>query len=128
MGRQSWRGQYWRVGYALADGMDVVHACGIKPQSITLIGGGARSAYWRQMLADISGQQLDYRTGGDVGPALGAARLAQLAVHGEADRAGLLTPLPLEQAHRPDDRRVAHYAPQRETFRQIYQQLKPLMS
>ncbi|MGW8091833.1 hypothetical protein ACWGWN_04420, partial [Klebsiella pneumoniae] len=23
---------------------------------------------------------------------------------------------------------VAHYAPQRETFRQIYQQLKPLMS
>jgi hypothetical protein len=60
------------VGYALADGMDVVHACGVKPQSITLIGGGARSAYWRQMLADISGQQLDYRTGGDVGPALGA--------------------------------------------------------
>ena len=115
------------VGYALADGMDVVHACGIKPQSITLIGGGARSAYWRQMLADISGLQLDYRTGGDVGPALGAARLAQLAVHDEADRPGLLKPLPLEQAHRPDDRRVAHYAPQRETFRQIYQQLKPLM-
>jgi xylulokinase len=49
-------------------------------------------------------------------------------VHDEADRAGLLKPLPLEQAHRPDDRRVAHYAPQRETFRQIYQQLKPLMS
>lgn len=73
MGRQSWRGRCWRVGYALADGMDVVHACGIKPQSITLIGGGARSAYWRQMLADISGLQLDYRTGGDVGPALGAA-------------------------------------------------------
>jgi xylulokinase len=47
-------------------------------------------------------------------------------VHDEADRAGLLKPLPLEQAHRPDDRRVAHY--QRETFRQIYQQLKPLMS
>ena len=36
--------------------MDVVHACGIKPQSVTLIGGGARSEYWRQMLADISGQ------------------------------------------------------------------------
>lgn len=52
------------VGYALADGMDVVHACGIKPQSVTLIGGGVRSEYWRQMLADISGQQLDYRTGG----------------------------------------------------------------
>ena len=29
------------VGYALADGMDVVHACGVTPKSITLIGGGA---------------------------------------------------------------------------------------
>ena len=93
-------------------------------RQLICFGGGARSAYWRQMLADISGLQLDYRTGGDVGPALGAARLAQLAVHDEADRPGLLKPLPLEQ----DDRRVAHYAPQRETFRQIYQQLKPLMS
>ncbi len=43
----------------LADGMDVVHACGIKPQSVTsLVRGGARSGCWRQMLADISGQQL----------------------------------------------------------------------
>jgi xylulokinase len=30
------------VGYALADGMDVVHACGVKPESVTLIGGGAQ--------------------------------------------------------------------------------------
>jgi xylulokinase len=28
--------------------MDVVHECGLKPTSITLIGGGARSAYWRE--------------------------------------------------------------------------------
>lgn len=69
------------VGFALADGMDVVHACGVLPASITLIGGGARSEYWRQMLSDISGLQLDYRTGGDVGPALGAARLAQIAMN-----------------------------------------------
>lgn len=30
------------MGYALADGIDVVHACGVKPVSVTLIGGGAR--------------------------------------------------------------------------------------
>ncbi|HCM6939071.1 TPA: xylulokinase [Klebsiella aerogenes] len=116
------------VGYALADGMDVVHSCGVKPESVTLIGGGARSAYWRQMLADISGQQLNFRTGGDVGPALGAARLAQLGVHQGAAFSDLLPQLPLEQAHLPDAQRFARYAPRRETFRQIYQQLKPLMS
>ncbi len=82
------------VGYALADGMDVVHACGIKPQSITLIGGGARSAYWRQMLADISGLQLDYRTG-----AMSARRWGRQAGAAGGSRRGrpprLLKPLPL---------------------------------
>ncbi|WP_312690083.1 xylulokinase [Kosakonia sp.] len=116
------------VGYALADGMDVVHSCGVTPQSITLIGGGARSAWWRQMLADISGLQLDYRTGGDVGPALGAARLAQIAVHPHTPLATLLPQLALEQQHVPDAARHAHYVTRRETFRRIYQQLVPLMS
>lgn len=116
------------VGYALADGMDVVHSCGVTPQSITLIGGGARSAWWRQMLANISGLQLDYRTGGDVGPALGAARLAQIAVNPQTPLATLLPQLPIEQQHLPDAERHAHYASRRETFRRIYQQLLPLMS
>ncbi|MGK9175567.1 xylulokinase [Yokenella regensburgei] len=116
------------VGYALADGMDVVHACGVTPQRVTLIGGGARSGYWRQMLADISGQQLDYRTGGDVGPALGAARLAQIALHPDVPPARLLPQLTIEQQHIPDAARHASYQPRRETFRRIYQQLLPLMS
>ena len=116
------------VGYALADGMDVVHSCGVTPQSVTLIGGGARSSYWRQMLADISGQKLDYRTGGDVGPALGAARLAQIALHPGASPASLLPQLAIEQQHVPDATRHAAYQPRRETFRRIYLQLLPLMS
>jgi xylulokinase len=63
-----------------------------------------------------------------VGPALGAARLAQLALHQNSAFSDLLPPLPLEQAHRPNAERFARYAPRRETFRQIYQQLLPLMS
>ena len=115
------------VGYALADGMDAVHECGLQPESITLIGGGARSHYWRQMLADISGLQLDYRTGGDVGPALGAARLAQIALNPQTPLTELLPQLPLEQRHQPDPQQHAHYVEQRKVFRQIYQQLLPLM-
>ncbi len=116
------------VGFALADGMDVVHACGVQPASITLIGGGARSEYWRQMLSDISGLQLDYRTGGDVGPALGAARLAQIAMNTQRPLSDLLPQLTLEQAHYPDAGRHVLYQQRRETFRRIYQQLQPLMS
>lgn len=112
------------VGFALADGMDVLHATGLKPQGITLIGGGARSAYWRQMLADISGQTLEYRTGGDVGPALGAARLAQIALHPSTPLAELLPELPLEQVHKPDAARYESYQERRRIFRELYRALE----
>ena len=116
------------VGYALVEGMDVVHSCGVTPQSVTLIGGGARSPYWRQMLADISGQTLDYRTGGDVGPALGAARLAQIAMSPDKPLQSMLGQLPFEQQHKPDMARHERYKTRRKVFSQIYQQLLPLMS
>jgi len=115
------------VGFALADGMDVLHASGLQPSSITLIGGGARSPFWRQMLADISGQRLEYRTGGDVGPALGAARLAQIALNPQRPLSDLLPELPLEQLHEPDAERHRYYAARRSTFRELYTCLLPLM-
>ena len=116
------------VGYALAEGMDAVHACGIKPESVTLIGGGARSPFWRQLLADISGQTLDYCHGGDVGPALGAARLAQLALQPATPPEALLPTLPLEQRHQPEAQRHQRYQPRRALFARLYQQLAPLMA
>ena len=68
------------------------------------------------------------RTGGDVGPALGAARLAQIAANPEKSLIELLPQLPLEQSHLPDAQRYAAYQPRRETFRRLYQQLLPLMA
>lgn len=115
------------VGFALADGMDVLHATGLKPHSITLIGGGARTPYWRQMLADISGKTLEYRTGGDVGPALGAARLAQIAMNPGQPLERFLPELPLEQVHQPDAERHTAYAERREVFRELYVRLEGLM-
>lgn len=111
------------VGYALAQGMDAVHECGGAPSSIMLIGGGARSALWRQMLADISGQTLDYCQGGEVGPALGAARLAQLALEPQTT----LPALTRVQRHQPDAARHQRYQPLRDTFARLYAQLAPLM-
>lgn len=115
------------VGFALADGMDVLHATGLKPHSITLIGGGARSPYWRQMLADISGLTLEYRTGGDVGPALGAARLAQIAMNPGSPLEQFLPELALEQVHQPDAQKHKVYAERRKVFRELYKRLEYLM-
>ncbi|WP_373101273.1 MULTISPECIES: xylulokinase [Pasteurellaceae] len=112
------------VSFALAEGIDVLHETGVQADNITLIGGGAKSAYWRQLLADISGRTLAYRTGGDVGPALGAAKLAQIALHPQQDIAAFCRPLPLEAVYRPDPQRHDLYRRKREKFSALYQRLK----
>lgn len=115
------------VTFALADGMDAVHRCNVKPTSISLIGGGTRSAFWRQMLADASGLPLNYCDGSEVGPALGACRLAQVAMEPNKSFKELLTPMPLKQTHVPDMKQHAIYARRRKVFRRLYKQLYPMM-
>nr|ACH87161.1 xylulokinase [Actinobacillus succinogenes] len=114
------------VSFALADGIDVLHETGVTADNIALIGGGAKSAYWRQLLADISGRTMEYRTGGDVGPALGAAKLAQIALNPNENIADLCQPLPLEAVYRPRAERAAYYAEKRAKYAQLYQRLKGL--
>ena len=114
------------VAFALADGADALHTTGLKPEEITLIGGGAKSAYWRQMLADILGITLSYREGSDVGPALGAARLARLAISGYRTLDMVCTMPTLLQQHMPTQEKQFYYAEKQLRFRQLYQCLKGL--
>ncbi len=114
------------VAFAFADGLDALHATGNEPDEISLIGGGARSPYWRQMLADVFNKKLVYRAGGDVGPALGAARLAHL---GATENAKIeeVCPVPgLIQTHSPNSESHASYSVKRETFQKLYVQVKDL--
>lgn len=114
------------VSFALAQGIDVLHETGVQADNIALIGGGAKSAYWRQLLADISGKTFEYRTGGDVGPALGAAKLAQIALNPTQDIAVFCRPLPLEAVYQPNPQRTAFYAEKRAKFTELYLRLKGL--
>ncbi|EUK19066.1 xylulokinase [Commensalibacter papalotli (ex Servin-Garciduenas et al. 2014)] len=114
------------VSFGLAEGMEVLHATGIKPDNISLIGGGARSAFWRQLLADITGYPLDYREGGDVGPALGAARLAMLSCNQNTSFGDLLPQPPVEASYIPHPDISVLYTEKYEQFKAIYKALKPI--
>ncbi|QMV16729.1 xylulokinase [Vibrio spartinae] len=114
------------VGFAFADGFDALHQTGLLPEEVVLIGGGARSQYWRQMLADIVRLPLAYRQGGDVGPALGAARLAMLAVRPEMTARDICASPLLIERHTPDEEQTVHYQRKRAVYQQLYRQLKPL--
>lgn len=112
------------VGFALADGLDVLHKASGVPESITLIGGGARSVYWRQMLADIFGVVVTYRAGGDIGPALGAARLAHLGLKPYANIKDICPVPGLIQSHAPDSEKTKRYLAKRTSFSELYRRLK----
>ena len=66
------------VAFSLRDSLEITIGLGIKPNQIRATGGGARSAFWRQLLADVMSCPI-VRTQADEGPAYGAALLAGVA-------------------------------------------------
>lgn len=114
------------VSFALAEGIKVIDESGVNPETMTLIGGGAKSKFWGQLLADISGKNIEFRKGGDVGPALGVAKLAMLAVNRQTSIENICKPLLLERCYQPNLSRYQYYVEKRERFALLYQQLKRL--
>ena len=107
------------VGFSFADGLAALAAAGTEVNSLSVIGGGARSPLWGEILASILGKPLEYRSGGDLGPAFGAARLARLAVTGEDPR-GLCLPPPLERTILPNPAWREAYAARYAEYRAAY--------
>lgn len=111
------------VAFALADGQDALRAAGTAICEVSVIGGGARSVLWGRILASALGRPLRYHSGGETGPAFGAARLARLAVTGEAPRAVCSTP-PLQRVFEPDATLQDRYAERITIFRRLYRDLR----
>ena len=107
------------VAFALADGLDALRAAGTDPRSLYVIGGGARSSHWGRIIASTLGVSLDYIDGGDVGPALGAARLARIA--GGDGSIAEVCPAPVTVATiEPDSDLADRLQPKRDAFRAAY--------
>ena len=67
------------VAYALRDAQEALAGAGTTLHEAALIGGGARSPLWAQIIADVLGITLHQVAESDIGCALGAARLARMA-------------------------------------------------
>ena len=111
------------VAFAFRDGLDALLDSGATLDTITVIGGGARSAYWGKILASALGRPLIYRDGGEVGPAFGAARLARLGL-GTDTIEDVCPPPPIINVIAPDDRLSDRFAAKRPLFRHLYSTLK----
>lgn len=113
------------VAFAHADGIAALRAAGTKVERLSVIGGGARSHFWGTILAAALDVELDYITGGEVGPALGAARLARMALTGEDAAAVCLAPQVTARLA-PDPVLAEKLAPKYAAFRAAYPAIKSL--
>ena len=111
------------VAFAFADGQDALLAAGTTIDEVTVIGGGARSRSWGEILASVLNRPLIYRSGGEVGPAFGAARLARLAVTGESPEAVCTAP-PVADVVEPKEEWRERYSEKLQTYRRLYADLK----
>jgi xylulokinase len=107
------------VALAFADGLDVVEAAGARPKSTLLVGGGARSPFWAQMIADVTGLTIDLPEGAEAGAAVGAARLAMLAA-GVGGEAAICRPPAIQRRFAPRAERAVLHAPRLRRFNALY--------
>ena len=106
------------VSMALAEGIGAVHSAAPMVDSITVVGGGSKSDYWCQLLADMTGICMLRREAGEVGPAFGAARLAQ----GKSE----WSQPAVTARFQPNYQRYSLYQSRRETFSALYQSIQHL--
>jgi xylulokinase len=111
------------VAFAFADAQQALYAAGTTIDSVSVIGGGARSALWGRIMTSVLDQPLIYRAGGDVGPAQGAARLGRLAVTGEAPE-DVCTAPPIAFEVEPDPDLRDFYKGRLNRYRDLYTRLK----
>ena len=114
------------VSYSQQDGLAIIEEMGVKVTSVRISGGGARSAFWKQILADVFAKRVTTLASQE-GSAYGAALLAMVGTGAfasveEACRATIrevesIEPRPIESARYQKLHRV---------FQAIYPALKPI--
>ena len=109
------------VSFGLRDGLNTLQ----RPSgALALVGGGSRSRWWAQLLADALNLPLFLAQGGEAGGALGAARLAWLADGGTLKQV-CIPPL-VRELFEPEPLRVAALAERYGKFQALYPALRPL--
>jgi len=118
------------VAYAMRQALDLV----AEPEPgawlrVTLIGGGAKSAAWCQIMADVLGCELVVPQDSQYLPSLGAAALGFRQMGwsaGYAELCGSFRSLGMAQSYAPDERLRSYYDRQYEKFKRMYPAMAPL--
>ena len=111
------------VIYSQRQNLDILRGMNVVPETMLACGGGAKSPFWRQMMADVFGMPVQTLTNAE-GPALGAAILAGVAAGVYEDVPSACEKVVVgNQPQLPDEEAGKAYEP----FYQLYCQLYPAL-
>ena len=88
------------VGFGLLDALRAVQSAGASVGACALVGGGARSEYWAQLLANILQREVHTLHGSELSACIGAAKLGFLAMGQGAEL--LQAGMPVKARYQPD--------------------------
>lgn len=113
------------VSFALKDSLDLIRSLGISPDTLHVVGGGARSPIWRAWLAAVLDTSLQ-RLQAEEGPAMGAALLAAVGtgIHNDVDAAVMASVRRQGLPERPNADLAERYQAIHRKFTRLYPALK----
>jgi xylulokinase len=114
------------VCYSQKDGLDIIEGMGVKLHSVRLSGGGARSPFWKQLMADVLDKKITTLESQE-GSAYGAALLAVVGTgaYATVEECCSVAIQEVEQVM-PNAGNAAQYAKLHRVFQTIYPALQPI--
>jgi xylulokinase len=109
------------VCYSQRDSLAIIEGLGVSIESIRLSGGGARSPFWRQLMADVLGKRMVTLRVSE-GSAYGAALLAMAGSEGA--RVDAVCSALIREADSVSPREAEVYARGYEVYRSLYPALR----
>ena len=112
------------VAFAIRDSVEVARALGIDINSSKICGGGAKSALWKRMFANILNAKLECLES-EQGPGMGGAMLAMVACGAyETVQAACEKLVTVSETVKPEPELTALYEKRYQQFRKIYPAVK----
>jgi xylulokinase len=110
------------VCYAMRDAQQALRSAGSELREADLLGGGAQSPLWCQLMADTLGIPLHRVQQSEVGCAVGAARLAAIAALGGGSRAiaDIAVRPPRQATFTPDPEEVERHTTRYRHWQSLY--------
>jgi xylulokinase len=114
------------VCYSQKDGLDIIEEMGVTLRSVRLSGGGARSPFWRQTMADVLNKPIATLASQE-GSAYGAALLAMVGTggYGSVEECSAAVIREVDEVV-PEAAAAAKYQQLHKVFQAIYPALKPV--